>query len=304
LRRVDPLGSAADREEQGIYGPLLGRIRLNSIAQQERTMHNGRVMNLEEYPAHVECDRSARATAPELGEDHLVARIAHDLSNVLSTICGYGALAQLKLAPGETSDYIDNVLRASAHARVLTQQLFAVGRGGSDPDIAVCIQRIVEETLEWIAITLPERIQLQTALRAPTAHVLAHATHLYQIVMNLCTNAVHAMEHRGVLTVFLDEVSVPIARATTHGSLFPGVYVRLSVSDTGSGISPAVLEQIFDAFFTTKATGRGNGLGLAIVRKIVHALGGAIDVRTEVGVGSTFAVWLRAGEVAVSCTGN
>jgi signal transduction histidine kinase len=246
-------------------------------------MHNGRIMNLEEYPARVERDRSAHATAPELGEDHLIAQIAHDLNNVLSTICGYGSLAQLKLAPGETSDYIDNVLRASAHARVLTQQLFEVGCGDPDPDIAVCIQRIVEETLEWIAITMPERIQLQTVLRAPTAHVLAHATDLYQIVTNLCTNAVHAMEHRGVLTVVLDEVSVPIARTTTHGSLFFGVYVRLSVSDTGSGISPAVLEHIFDAFFTTKATGRGSGLGLAIVRKIVHALGGAIDVRTEVG---------------------
>jgi signal transduction histidine kinase len=74
-------------------------------------------------------------------------------------------------------------------------------------------------------------------------------------------NAVHAMEHGGVLAVVLDEVSVPIAQATTHGSLLSGVYVRLSVSDTGSGISPAVLEQIFDAFFTTKATDRGSGLG-------------------------------------------
>jgi signal transduction histidine kinase len=102
----------------------------------------------------------------------------------------------------------------------------------------------------------------------------------------------------------LDEVSVPIAQATTHGSLLSGVYVRLSVSDTGSGISPAVLEQIFDAFFTTKATDRGSGLGLAIVRKTVRALGGAIEDRTEVGVGTTFAVWLRTSGAAVSCTGD
>ena len=120
----------------------------------------------------------------------------------------------------------------------------------------------------------------------------------------LCTNAVHAMEHGGVLAVVLDEVSVPIAQATTHGSLLSGVYVRLSVSDTGSGISPAVLEQIFDAFFTTKATDRGSGLGLAIVRKTVRALGGAIEDRTEVGVGTTFAVWLRTSGAAVSCTGD
>jgi signal transduction histidine kinase len=269
-------------------------------------MHDARIVNLDEYPPPLprQCDQSARATAPELDEDHVVARIAHDLNNVLSTICAYGAIAQLKSAPGETSRYIDNVLKASAHARVLTQQLFAVGCGGPVPDISVCIQRIVEETLEWIAISLPERIRLQTALRAPTAHVLAHATYLYQIVMNLCTNAVHAIEHGGVLAVALDEVSVPVAQATTHGSLLSGVYVRLSVSDTGSGISSAVLGQIFDAFFTTKAPGRGSGLGLAIVRRIVRALGGAIDVRTEVGVGTTFAVWLRTTDVAVSCAGD
>jgi signal transduction histidine kinase len=272
-------------------------------------MHNARIRNLEEYSPQLlsEAGRSSAIRsdpAPEPGEVHLVARIAHDLNNALSTICGYGALAQLKLAPGETSRHIDNVLKASAHARVLTQQLLALGCAGPDPGIPVGIQRIVEETLEWISFTLPERIQLQMTLRVPTTHVLAHATHLYQIVMNLCTNAVHAMEHRGVLAVALDEVAVPIARATTHGSLVAGAYVRLSVRDTGSGISPLVLEQMFDAFFTTKATGRGSGLGLAIVRKIVRALGGAIDVRTEVGVGTTFAVWLCISDVAVSCTGS
>jgi signal transduction histidine kinase len=145
-------------------------------------------------------------------------------------------------------------------------------------------------------------VQLQRALLAAKAYVLADATQLYQIVMNLCTNAMHAMEHSGVLAVVLDEVSVPVAQTTTHGSLLSGVYVRLSVSDTGVGILPEVLEQIFDPFFTTKADNRGRGLGLAIVRDIVRALDGAIDVRTEVGVGTTFAIWLRTIGAATSCT--
>jgi signal transduction histidine kinase len=106
------------------------------------------------------------------------------------------------------------------------------------------------------------------------------------------------MEEGGVLAVGLDEVSVPVAQDTTHGSLHQGVYVRLSVSDTGCGIAPALLAQIFDPFFTTKATGGGSGLGLAIVRRIVNALGGAIDVKTEVGVGTIFAVWLRTKSLA------
>jgi signal transduction histidine kinase len=102
------------------------------------------------------------------------------------------------------------------------------------------------------------------------------------------------MERGGVLGVSLDKVLVPVAQATTHGSLLPGFYVRLSISDTGVGIAPGVLEQIFSPFLTTKASTRGHGLGLAIVRDIVSALGGAIDVRTDVGMGTTFAVWLRA----------
>jgi signal transduction histidine kinase len=283
-------------------------------------MDNPRIMNVEECRPlsiserglgsrirsdclHAERDQPpGRATARELDENSLVAQIAHDLNNVLGTICGFGTLAQLKLGPHEVRRYIDNVLKAGAHARALTQQLSAIGCGEPDPDTPVRIQCVLEETLEWIAITLPADVQLQTALRTPKAHVLADPTQLYQIVMNLCTNAVHAMAQGGVLAVVLDEVSVPVAQSRTHGSLLSGVYVRLSVSDTGAGIPPALLERIFDAFFTTKGTGRGRGLGLAIVRNIVRALGGALDVRTEVGVGTTFSVWLRTGGAEMSCT--
>ena len=253
---------------------------------------------------HPKCDSPAhRSTAPELIEDrssarievvdHRAARIAHDLNNLLSTICAYGSLALRQSGGGETSRYIDKLLKASARAQALTQQLFAAGRA-PNPDIPVYIQGTVEEALEWMAITLPEGVQLQAALQAEKVRVLADETQLYQIVMNLCTNAVHAMEHRGVLAVALDEVSVPTAQATTHGSLPSGVYVRLLVRDNGPGIPPGVLEHIFDPFFTTKAASGGSGLGLAIVRNIVRALGGALDVRTEVGVGTTFVVWLRA----------
>jgi signal transduction histidine kinase len=254
---------------------------------------------------HPECDTPAhRTTARELNEegrptgmevvDHCAARIAHDLNNLLSTICGYGTLALRQASGGETSRCIHKVLKASARAQVLTQQLFALGRIPPNPNVPVYIQGTVEEALEWMAITLPEGVQLQTDLRAEKVRVLADETQLYQIVMNLCTNAARAMEHRGVLSVALDEVSVPFAQATTHGSLRSGVYVRLSVRDNGSGIPPGVLEHIFDPFFTTRAASGGIGLGLAIVSNIVHALGGAIDIRTEVGVGTTFVVWLGA----------
>src|SRR5258707_3124022 len=110
--------------------------------------------------------------------------------------------------------------------------------------------------------------------------------------MNLCTNALQAMEHGGVLTVALEKVAVPERRLLSHGTLLPGPYVRLSVSDTGSGIPPAVLGRLFDPFFTTKGVGDGTGLGLSLVHGIVADFGGAIAVDTPAGAGTSFTVSL------------
>src|SRR3977135_3039007 len=112
--------------------------------------------------------------------------------------------------------------------------------------------------------------------------------------MNLCTNARQAMEHGGVLTVALEKVAVPERRLLSHGTLLPGPYVRLSVSDTGGGIPPAVLERMFDPFFTHTGGGAVTGRGLALVHGIVADFGGAIDVKTQAGAGTTFTVWLPA----------
>src|SRR3977135_4559348 len=112
--------------------------------------------------------------------------------------------------------------------------------------------------------------------------------------MNLCTNALQAMEHGGMLTVVLDREAVRERRLLSHGTLSPGAHVRLCVSDTGRGIPPAVLERMFDPFFTTKGVGDGTGLGLSLVHGIVADFGGAIDVKTQAGVGTTFTVWLPA----------
>jgi CheY-like chemotaxis protein len=129
--------------------------------------------------------------------------------------------------------------------------------------------------------------------------VVGDATQLHQVAMNLCTNALQAMEQGGVLTVVLERAVVAERSALSHGTLSPGPHVRLSVSDTGSGIPPAVLERMFDPFFTTKGVGDGTGLGLSLVHGIVADFGGAIDVTTQAGAGTTFTVWLpAAGETA------
>jgi CheY-like chemotaxis protein len=121
--------------------------------------------------------------------------------------------------------------------------------------------------------------------------------------MNLCTNAVHAMEHGGTLTVLLERIRLTAGRSLSRGALSPGTYARLIIKDTGAGIPQEVLERIFDPFFTTKDVGEGTGLGLSLVHGIVTDLGGAIDVNTTAGQGTSFEIWLpiaaEAGKPAV-----
>src|SRR5207237_7323632 len=123
---------------------------------------------------------------------------------------------------------------------------------------------------------------------------------LHQVTMTLCTNAVQAMAGAGTLSVTLERLAVPASRALSHGTLAPGAYARLCVSDTGAGIPPQVLERMFDPFFTTKGVGEGTGLGLSLVHGIVADLEGAIDVRTAVGRGTAFTIWLPiSGEASI-----
>jgi CheY-like chemotaxis protein len=141
---------------------------------------------------------------------------------------------------------------------------------------------------------------LDSRIEAGNAAVIGDATYLHQVTMNLCTNAIQAMERGGVLRVTLDCAELKEPRTLSRGSLGPGQYVRLGVSDTGVGIPPAVLERMFDPFFTTKGVGEGTGLGLSLVHGIVADLGGAINVTTQVGEGTTFEIWLPVvGETAI-----
>jgi CheY-like chemotaxis protein len=164
----------------------------------------------------------------------------------------------------------------------------------------VNVKAVVTEALELLQASLPTGIGLQSRIETGNAAVIGDATYLHQVAMNLCTNAIQAMELGGVLSVVLERAEVSDPLILSRGSLAPGPYVRLLVSDTGTGISPAVLERMFDPFFTTKDVGEGTGLGLSLVDGIVTDLGGAIDVTTIVGVGTRFEIWLPvAGETAM-----
>jgi PAS domain S-box-containing protein len=230
----------------------------------------------------------------------LAGGIAHDFNNILGAILGYGEMAYQHAAAGSAlRRYLDNVMHAAGRAKALVDRILGFSRSGLGERVPVNVQSVIEETLELLAASLPAGIRLEKTLEAGDAAVIGDATHLHQVAMNLCTNALHAMERGGVLSVALERVELGERRSLSRGTLSPGAYVRLAVSDTGSGIAPAVLERMFDPFFTTKGVGEGTGLGLSLVHGIVAELGGAIDVATRPGEGTKFEIWLPvAGEAA------
>jgi PAS domain S-box-containing protein len=224
----------------------------------------------------------------------LAGGIAHDFNNILAAILGYGEMVQSDAAEGTpTRRHIDAAMNAALRAKSLVERILAFSRSGVGERGPVNVQSVVEEALGAIAASLPAGVRLERELACGAAAVLGDATQIHQVVMNLCANAVQAMSSSGTLTVrvqtmYLDEGACCVSTR----QLAPGGYVKISVHDTGTGITPQVLERIFDPFFTTKVVGVGTGLGLSLVHGIVTDLGGGIDVESRVGAGSTFTVYL------------
>ena len=230
----------------------------------------------------------------------LAGGIAHDFNNILGAILGYGELAQQQAAPGSAlRRYVDNVMHAAERAKALVDRILGFSRSGLGEQAPMNVQSVIEETLELLSASLPAGIRLEKRLEAGDAAVIGDTTYLHQVAMNLCTNALHAMEKGGVLSVLLERVDLNSQRVLYRGTLPAGAYVRLSVGDTGSGIPTWVLERMFDPFFTTKGVGQGTGLGLSLVHGIVTELGGAIDVTTQAGAGTCFAIWLPLASEAI-----
>ena len=229
----------------------------------------------------------------------LAGGIAHDFNNILGAIIGYGEMA-LRSAKKDTRlrRDLDAIMAAGERGRALVDRILAFSRSGVGERVSVHVEAVVREALDQVAARLPEGVTIKPRLHAGRAAMLGDSTQVHQVVMNLASNAVQAMPLGGVLRVELWTASVD-ARPATVGSIARGNYIVLKVSDKGTGIPPDVLERMFDPFFTTKEVGVGTGLGLSLVHGIVTSVGGAIDVATELGNGSTFTVYLpRTGEAA------
>jgi PAS domain S-box-containing protein len=223
----------------------------------------------------------------------LAGGVAHDFNNILSAILGYGEMAQKQAAEGTPlRRYVDAAMSASLRAKLLVERILAFSRSGMSERVQVHVQSIVTEVLDTVEGALPAGVTLERTLAAGDAAVLGDPTQLHEVVMNLCSNAVQAIDKEGRVSVSIDTVALKEPRFVTTCSLPPGDYVRLRIDDTGTGISPQVIDRIFDPFFTTKSVGVGTGLGLSLVHGIVTDLGGGIDVENRPGAGVTFTVYV------------
>jgi CheY-like chemotaxis protein len=214
-------------------------------------------------------------------------------------IFAYGELAVLEFDDGDKArQHLSDLQKAALRARDLVRQILGFSRRHAPVRRSVRLQQVVREALEFARSTLPSTIQIRTAIDEEAAAVHASAIQMHQIVLNLCTNAAQAMRGGpGEIRVRLDSAEVEAANLPAP-ELTPGRYVRLEISDTGSGIDPDTLQRVFDPFFTTKARGAGTGIGLAVVSGIVRDHHGAIRVTSAPGRGACFEVYLPARGVA------
>ena len=225
----------------------------------------------------------------------LAGGIAHDFNNILTPILGYTEIALTKIAPDNslTAD-LQQINTAAGRAKNLVQQILAFSRQGAKEKTLLQPHLVVKEALKLLRSTLPATIEFKTEIASDCGAILADPTQLHQIIMNLCTNAYHAMETTGgILGVSLSHATIDEADNKAAGSeLLPGDYILLTVSDTGCGMEHKTLERIFEPYFTTKSNGKGTGLGLSMVHGIVKSYQGHITVDSEPGKGTNFHVYL------------
>ena len=237
----------------------------------------------------------------------LAGGIAHDFNNILAAIVGFSEIARDR-TPAEqpTRHHLERILFAGLRGRDLVKQILAFSRQAEQEKQPLLLSAVVKETVKLLRASLPTTIDISVGVESKSGYVLADLTQMQQIVMNLCTNAGYAMRQTGGRSaISLSDFAFSSPQDAPDPVLSPGLYVRLSISDTGDGIPAGVRDKIFDPFFTTKPQGEGTGLGLSVVHGIVASHRGAITVSSGPGKGSTFTVYLpKYGEDRPGETGD
>lgn len=223
----------------------------------------------------------------------LAGGVAHDFNNVLAAIVGFGEMAREAAAEGsEQARELDKVLQAALRGKALVERIMAFSRGGAHASIVFEMKPIVEEVLTLLGTSLRSGVILEIGFEVEGARVRGDPTQVFEAVMNLCTNAMQAMPDGGTLGIHLNRSHVSSPRVLSHGELAVGEYLALTVSDEGVGITPEIMERLFEPFFTTRDAKTGTGLGLSVVHGVVTELGGAVDVQSAAGHGARFMLYI------------
>ena len=294
---------------QGWSGRLTNRRKDGSVYETEATASavrnkSGDIINFVSIHRDItlqgKLERDLRQAQKMEAIGTLAGGIAHDFNNILAAIVGHAELARFKLPQEDpVRGNLDQVLKAGARATDLVKRILAFSRQTELKRQPVPIVSVVKEALKLLRPSLPTTIEIrrEITLDPEDGVIFADPTEIHQVLMNLCTNAAHAMRAKGgVLLVRLSHLDIPDFQQSLYPDLEPGPYVCLSVSDTGNGIASSVVDRIFDPYFTTKSIGEGTGLGLSVVQGIVSSYGGKIKVHSVQGHGTTFEIFLRGME--------
>ena len=288
-------------------GKIINRHKAGSLFTEETTISpvldgSGKIVNFvavkRDITDEITLNKRLRQSQKMEAIGTLAGGIAHDFNNILSAIIGYTELTQTKIDPDHTVQAdLAQVHRAGQRAKELVGQILAFSRQKEQEAVPLILHPIVKEALKLLRSSLPTTIAIKQKI-FPCATVRANATQIHQILMNLCTNAFHAMDEKGgTLEVTLQDMDITPDMAALYPDLQPGPHVRLCISDTGCGMDPTLLDRIFEPYFTTKDVGRGTGMGLAVVHGIVKGYKGAITVESEPDVGTTFELFFPSEKI-------
>lgn len=256
--------------------------------QVERELKNRIIIEKERREIEAKLSQSQRIES--IGT--LAGGIAHDFNNILSAILGFGELAQSQVIKGsDLEEDIQEIISAGKRAKDLVKQILTFARRSDEHLKQIQIKPIAKEVIKFIRSSIPSTIEIVSHINTD-AFIFGNPSQLHQVLMNLCTNASHAMENGGILQLEIEEFYTENQSELKKFDLKSITYIRIQISDTGVGIDEDIIDSIFDPYFTTKKIGEGSGIGLSVVHGIVESYQGKIFVTSKVGKGSVFTIFL------------